>query len=156
VECGGISREEEDSMSDNLELGRRFLNEVINQGNFDVLDEITAQNFNDHDLPPGVPAGIEGLKGFLTQFRAAFPDLHYEIDKDFESGDLVCQVLNASGTMKGEMQGMPPTGKHASWREIHVTRIENGKAAEHWGAVDQMGMLQQLGVIPAPEGATAG
>jgi predicted ester cyclase len=156
VEYGGISREEEDSMSDNLELGRRFVEEIINKGNLDVIDEITVPNLNDHDLPPGVPPTVEGIKGFFRQFRAAFPDAHYEIDVNFESGDLVCQVLTGSGTMTGEMSGMPPTGKHATWREVHVIRIENGKATEHWGAVDQMGMMVQLGVIPAPAGATTG
>ena len=56
----------------------------------------------------------------------------------------------ASGTQPGDFQGMPATNKHATWSEIHISRFEDGKIVEHWAEVDQMSMLQQLGVIPAP------
>jgi predicted ester cyclase len=129
----------------------------MNQGKIDVIDEVFVPNPIDHDpLPPGFPPGNEGFRLFVQALRQAFPDLHYETEKEVEAGDIVVQVVKGSGTMKGEFAGMPPTGKHATWTEVHVSRFENGKGVEHWGAADQFGMLQQLGVIPAPEGAPTG
>ena len=131
-------------------IGRRLVEEAINKGNMAALDEALAPNFVDHSAPPGAPAGLEGLKMFLTGLRAAFPDLHYHIEDEIAEGDMVVQRVTGHGTMKGEFQGMPPTGKHAMWSEIHITRMKDGKAAEHWANVDQMGMMQQLGLAPTP------
>ncbi|HEV3232956.1 MAG TPA: ester cyclase [Candidatus Dormibacteraeota bacterium] len=144
-------------MSANLDTARRIPQEVMNQGNVQVIDEVSVDNVIDHDPPPpGFPPGNEGFKAFVTAFRQAFPDLHYDIDQEIEAGDLITQVVTGSGTMQGEFAGMPATGKRATWHEIHVSRIENGKIAEHWGVVDQLKMMQDLGVIPTPEGAPAG
>ena len=129
---------------------RRFLDEVINRGNFTVLDELSGPSFVDHSLPPGVAPGNEGFKAFLTMFRAAFPDLHYTIDDEIAEGDRVVQRTTAHGTMRGDFQGMPASGKEATWSEIHITRFADGKAVEHWGVVDQLGMLAQLGFAQAP------
>jgi predicted ester cyclase len=129
---------------------RRFIEEVLNRGNLSVIDELGDPNFVDHSIPPGVPPTIDGLKGFLTQFRAAFPDLHYTIDDQIAEGDRIVQRVTGSGTMKGDFMGMPASGKSARWSEIHITRWANGKAVEHWGVVDQMGMLAQLGFAQAP------
>ena len=65
-------------------------------------------------------------------------------------GDRVAGRLTASGTHQAELFGMPATGKRATWFEIHIARFANGKLIEHWGTIDQLGMLQQLGVIPPP------
>jgi predicted ester cyclase len=97
-----------------------------------------------------VPAGNEGFKVFITMFRTAFPDLAYTIDDEIAEGDRVVERVTARGTMKGDFQGMPASGKTATWSEIHITRFENGKAVEHWGVVDQLGMLAQLGFAQAP------
>lgn len=138
------------SAQDNKALARRFLEEVMNKGNVSVLDQLGAPNFVDHDAPPGVPPGAEGIKGFVTAFRAAFPDLHYHVDDEIAEGDKVVQRVTGHGTMKGDFQGMKATGKTGTWTEMHITRFQNGKAVEHWGNVDQMGMLVSLGVMPAP------
>ncbi|TMG26084.1 MAG: ester cyclase [Chloroflexi bacterium] len=135
---------------ENKASARRFLEEVINRGNLAVLDEDSNPNFVDHTAPPGVPATNEGFKMFITSFRTAFPDLHYTIDDEIAEGDKVVQRTTARGTMKGDFQGMPASGKTATWSEIHIVRFENGKAIEHWGVVDQMGMLAQLGFVEAP------
>jgi predicted ester cyclase len=129
---------------------RRFVEEVINRGNLAVIDEQAGPNFVDHSIPPGVPPTIEGLKGFLTQFRAAFPDLHYTIEDQVAEGDRIVQRLTGTGTMKGDFMGMPASGKSARWSEIHITRWADGKAVEHWGVVDQMDMLAQLGFAQSP------
>jgi steroid delta-isomerase-like uncharacterized protein len=135
---------------ENKASASRFVEEVLNRGNLAVIDEESSPNFVDHSTPPGVPATNEGIKMFITGFRTAFPDLHYTIDDTIAEGDKVVQRTTARGTMKGDFQGMPASGKPATWSEIHIVRFENGKAIEHWGVVDQMDMLAQLGFVEAP------
>jgi steroid delta-isomerase-like uncharacterized protein len=139
------------STEQNKIQARRFMDEVINGGNVGKIDELTAEGFVDHQAPPGVPPTREGVKGFVTAFRKAFPDLHYTIHDVIAEGDRVVQRATGHGTMKGEFQGMPASGKAATWEEIHITRFENGKAVEHWGVTDQMGMMTQLGFVEAPK-----
>jgi predicted ester cyclase len=129
--------------------------EVFNKGNFGLIDEIFATNFVEHYAQPGVPPTLEGFKQFAKAYRTAFPDLTYSIDDAIESGDRIVHRLTASGTMKGDFMGMPATNKRATWTEIHIGRVANGRLAEHWGLVDQLGMLVQLGVVPAPGRAPA-
>src|SRR5690242_17364951 len=100
---------------ENKANGRRYVEEVINQGNFDTLDELSAPDFVDHGAPPGVPPTAEGAKMFFGAFRAAFPDLHATVDDEVAEGDRVVQRRTTSGTMQGEFMGMPASGKHASW-----------------------------------------
>ena len=85
--------------------------------------------------------------------KTAFPDLRYTIEDAFDGGDQVVHRATASGTMTGDFMGMPATGKRATWTEIHIGRVVNGRLTEHWGLVDQLGMLVQLGIVPAPAGA---
>ncbi len=135
---------------ENKASARRFLEEIVNRGNVAVIDEVTAPGFVDHSAPPGVPPTTEGFKAWITQFRAAFPDLQYTIEDEIAEGDRLVQRVTARGTMRGDFMGMPASGKTATWQEIHITRFEGGKAVEHWGVVDQMGMLVQLGFAQAP------
>ncbi len=135
---------------ENTASATRFLEEVMNRGNLSVIDELSAPNFVDHSAPPGVSPTNEGFKAFVAMFRSAFPDLHYTLEESIAEGDRVAQRTTAHGTMKGDFMGMPASGKSATWSEIHITRFENGKAAEHWGVVDQLGMLVQLGFAQAP------
>jgi predicted ester cyclase len=124
--------------------------EVLNDGKFEVLDELFAPNFVDHFAQPGVPPTSEGLKQSLKALKSAFPDLRYTIDDAIVCGDQVVHRLSATGTMKGDFMGIPATGKRASWTEIHVGRGVDGRLTEHWAVVDQLGMLVQLGIVPAP------
>ena len=135
---------------ENKAIATRFLEEIMNRGNVSLIDEFSGPNFVDHSAPPGVPPTNEGFKGFVAAFRAAFPDLHYTVEDSIAEGDRVVQRTTATGTMKGDFQGMPASGKSATWSEIHITRFENGKAVEHWGVTDQLGMLAQLGFAQAP------
>jgi predicted ester cyclase len=135
---------------------RRIPDEVFNKGNLAVADEVFAANYVEHvPLPPGMPTGIAGLKAFVTGLRAAFPDLKYTIEDEMTEGDQVVQRLTASGTHQGEFLGMAATGKKATWSEIHMSRVVGGKLVEHWANSDQIGMLQQLGIIPTPGQASA-
>ena len=129
---------------------RRFLDEVVNRGNLAVIDELAGPNFVDRSAPPGVPPTTEGAKAFWTMFRAAFPDLHYTVEDEVAEGDRVVTRVTGHGTMRGDFQGMPASGKEATWSEIHIVRFAEGKAVEHWGVVDQLGMLAQLGFAQAP------
>jgi predicted ester cyclase len=124
--------------------------EIFNQGKLQLIDELYAPDYRDRSVQPGMAPTREGFKQFVTSLRTAFPDLHYTIDDSIESGDKFVTRLTASGTMRGEFAGMPATNKHATWTEFHIVRVNNDLVVEHWGLVQELGMMVQLGVIPAP------
>ena len=139
----------------NKAIARRFLEEAFGQGNLAVVDEIIAPNQANGGpgALPGMPSGPEGAKMLITNYRNAFPDLRFTIDEQVAEGNTVVTRWTAHGTNTGELAGMPATGKPATVVGVGVDRIENGKIVESWGIFDQFGMLQQLGVIPAPDQA---
>jgi predicted ester cyclase len=124
--------------------------EIINQGKLELINELYAPEFVDRSPQPGMATTREGFKQFVTALRTAFPDLRYTINDSIECGDKLVHRVTAKGTMTGEFAGMPPTGKHATWTEIHIVRVANEHIVEHWGLTQELGMLVQLGVIPAP------
>jgi steroid delta-isomerase-like uncharacterized protein len=138
------------STEQNKALARRLIEEVIAQGNMSVADEVVALDYVGHPTPPGVPPGREGLKLVVTMYRSAFPDMITTIHDIIAEGDKVTVRMTHNGTHKGEFMGIPPTGKSISIGEINILRFAEGKIAEYWGQTDMMGMMQQLGVIPAP------
>lgn len=130
--------------------------EAFNEGKVDVIDEVMTPDHIEHvPAPPGSPPGNEGLKAFIAGLRSAFPDFKYKLVRVVAEGDFIVHHLSAEGTMKGAFAGMPPSGKHAVWEEIHITRMSGGKAVEHWAVIDQLGMLRQLGFVPDPTTAAA-
>ncbi len=135
---------------ENKACARKIPEELFNQGKLAIADEVIAADYVEHVSTPGFPGGVAGLKQFVTALRAAFPDFHYTVDEEIAEGDKVVQRLTAQGTMQGAFAGMPPSGKHATWTEIHISRLAGGKLVEHWANIDQLGMLQQLGMIPNP------
>jgi predicted ester cyclase len=138
------------SAEENKAVIRQFIEQVFNQRNVDAVDTYMTADYVDHVIPAGIPPTREGFKQFIGMFLAAFPDFHYTIEDEVAEGDKVVSRLSARGTQQGELLGMPATGKHASWSEIHIGRLAGGQLVEHWGSIDQLGMLQQLGVIPMP------
>jgi predicted ester cyclase len=124
--------------------------EVINNGNFGLVDELLASEYVDHTPQPGFASTREGLKDSIKALKTAFPDVHYTIENSISCGNDIVHYLKATGTMTGEYLGMPATGKRAAWTEIHIGRGVNGRLTEHWAVVDQLGMLVQLGIVPAP------
>jgi steroid delta-isomerase-like uncharacterized protein len=124
--------------------------EVFSQGKYELIDELYAPDYIERSPARGVAPTREGLRQFALALRTAFPDLHYTVDDSIETGDRIVHRLTASGTMRGDFAGMPATGKRATWKEIHIGRVVNGRVVEHWGLVDQLDMMVQLGVIPAP------
>jgi predicted ester cyclase len=138
-------------MTTNLKISlERIPLEIFNQGKLQLIDELYAPDYRDRSVQPGMAPTREGFKQFVTSLRTAFPDLHYTIDDSIESGDKFVTRLTASGTMRGEFAGMPATNKHATWTEIHIVRVNNDLVVEHWGLIQELGMMVQLGVIPAP------
>ena len=139
------------STEQNKALFRQMVEEIFTQGKTSQADEFLAPDFVEHEeLPPGIPSGREGVKQLTNMFRTAFPDFRATIDDIVAEGDKVVIRQTWSGTHKGEFMGVPPTGKSVSFGVIDIIRIVGGKFVEHWGQMDSMGMMQQLGAIPAP------
>jgi steroid delta-isomerase-like uncharacterized protein len=127
---------------------RRIPLEVLNEGRLELIDEVFAPEYVEHSPIPGYEATRDGIKSFIRDFRSAIPDLHYVVDHEIAEGDWVVQHVTATGTPQREFLGLPATGKSASWQEIHIVRLAGGRAAEHWGLIDMLGALQQLGALP--------
>ncbi len=129
-------------------LARRFYDEVINGKNMAALDELVDDDLVEHQEMPGIPPGKEGVRAFFTAFHGAFPDLHAEIEGLVSEGDEVWVYAVMTGTHQGEFLGIPATGKQVSVTMVDRVRVRDGKAVEHWGVSDDLGMLTQLGVVP--------
>lgn len=127
----------------------------INTRNLGVLDEYFAADALDHDLPPGTPRGPASSKAKLSAFIAAFPDLKVEFIDVIEEGNRLAGRGTLSGTQRGAFNGIPASGKAFKVQFMDEWRIENGKVAEYWGAQDVLGILTQIGAIPAPQQETA-
>ena len=125
--------------------------EIFSQGKMELIDELFAPEYVDRTPQPGVAPTREGFRQWVTALRTAFPDIHYTLEDTVEGGDRWVGRVTASGTMTGDFAGMPATGKHATWTEIHILRMADEQVIEHWGVVQELGMLVQLGVIPSPE-----
>ncbi len=133
----------------NKTLIRRGVDEIWNKGHFAVADEMVTSDFVVHTAGKvGEIRGREGIKQYFAALRAAFPDLTFTIEDHIAEGDRVVTRWSASGTHRGDFQGLPATGKQIQLSGIDVDRIENGKIAECWMNMDELGLLQQLGVVP--------
>ena len=129
---------------------RRFYEEAFNKKNRAAIDEFIDPTQVDHAAPPGTPGGLEGARQTLTMYLTAFPDLYFTVEDLIAEGDKVVARLTVRGTQQGVFMGIPPTGKHATVTAIDINRMAGGKSVEHWLEMDTLGLLQQLGVIPAP------
>jgi steroid delta-isomerase-like uncharacterized protein len=136
------------STEQNKANDRRII-EGLNQGNVNVFDELMVLNFVDHDASTTMQ-GVEAFKKFASAYLTAFPDLHFSIDDQIAEEDKTTLRYTARGTHRGDLMGIPPTGKQVTVTGIFITRWANGKAEESWLNFDALGMLQQLGVVPAP------
>ncbi|MCK4559339.1 MAG: ester cyclase [Calditrichia bacterium] len=142
-----VGPEEKDPIAENKAMAQRFFDEVWNQGDLAVLDEICAPNYVLHDAAQNVDS-LAALKQYVVMHRTAFPDIQFIVDEQFAETDKVVSRFTASGTHQAELMGIPPTNAQAIFTGIVISRIENGKIAEAWINKDDMGLLQQLGVIP--------
>ena len=138
------------SSEENEALAHRVY-EAFNQRNLEVLDELCTPDFLYH-LGPMTIQGPEAYKQFLLKLITAFPDLKVTIEDTIADGDTVVARYILRGTHKGNYMGMPPTGKQITLTAMGITRIASGRAVEQWVNADDLGALQQLGVIPALAG----
>jgi len=128
---------------------RNLIEKGFNQKDMSAFEAYFSTNLKDHALPPGIPEGFEGRKMFYSAMLAAFPDVQARVEDVFAEGDKLVTRWSVRGTHQGDMMGIPPTGKQISVGGIAIDRFENEQSVEHWEVFDQMGLMQQLGVIPS-------
>ena len=141
------------SESQNIAVIGRFIKEVINQGRLEVADEIVEENFVELDPLPGQRKGREGLKEVIAMLRSAFPDIHWVIDETIAAGDKVVTRFTWTGTQCGNFMGIPATDRAVKVKGVVIDRLSAGKMSDSRILMDNVAMLQQLGVIPAPGNA---
>jgi steroid delta-isomerase-like uncharacterized protein len=129
-------------------LIQRIVDQAFNRGNLDVLDDVLAPDYHAHVTIGGAPHGPQGLKITIALFRTSFPDLLCTVEDEIHEGDRFSAHWTMRGTHQGPFLGNPPTGKRVSVQGLIFGRTMDGKVAEDWTLVDQMGMLQQLGLVP--------
>jgi steroid delta-isomerase-like uncharacterized protein len=128
----------------------RRLYELLSAGDIDGFADEVADDFVEHEDTPGFERSKAGVTQMFRMYRAAFPDLHMEAEDVLVDGDKVVARVRATGTHQGEFMGMPATGKSVDIELIDIIRFGgDGLAHEHWGVLDALGMMQQLGAIPA-------
>lgn len=140
------------STEQNKMNARRIVEEGWNKHNPKVLDELFSNDAILHNpQDPTVGKGPQGAKTSLQTYLTAFPDVKLTIEKEIADGEYVVQHLRAIGTNTGPFNGMPATGKKANTTGVMTTKFDNGKIVEVWSFFDNLGLMQQLGVIPTPE-----
>ena len=138
----------------NIANAKKLVDEVINSGKPELCDRYLAEDridYQDYGLPPGIANGHEGFKRVLGPFLEAFPDLHLEVQFTVADDDRIVLYISTTGTHRGSLMGMPPTGKQFKVNGTDIFRFnDEGKIAEHWGVFDTFGMLAQLSLVPPP------
>jgi steroid delta-isomerase-like uncharacterized protein len=134
----------------NKAIGYREVEEFWNRGKLEVADELHAETYVFRAA--GIPEvkGVEGIKALARTFRTAFPDLHFQIDDAVAEGNKVAWRWTMRGTNLGEWAGTPPTGKKVTLTGMGIDRYEGGKIVESWANMDDLGLIQQLGVVSLP------
>lgn len=144
------------SIEENKALVRQYLEEVVSQGSMAAADQLVAADVVfSSPYTPEPTRDLAGFKQMIAGLHAAFPDMRLIEEDVAAEGDKVASRWVARGTHKGEFMGLPPTGRQFAITGMSIYRIAGGKIAEGWVNDDSLGMLQQLGVIPAPEPAAA-
>jgi len=137
----------------NKDIARAYLEQVWNRRQFGRFDEFVAEDVVHHDSSGD--QGFAWMKETAATILAAFPDMQTTIEDEIVEGDRVVQRQTNTGTHQGEFNGLPATGKRISIPSIWIYRFADDKIAELWGVADNLNMMQQLGVIPAPAEAAA-
>jgi steroid delta-isomerase-like uncharacterized protein len=135
-------------MADRKATANRFYTEVMSNGDLDVIDELLADDFVEHEAVPGGATGKDAVRQFTQEMRTAFPDLKVDVEAMVADGDEVWVHAVATGTNTGDFMDIPATGKTVTMGMIDRIKFKGDKAVEHWGVSDTFGMMTQLGVIP--------
>jgi steroid delta-isomerase-like uncharacterized protein len=133
----------------NTALVQRLYDEVINGGNLEAADDFMSADFVEHEFMPIPALGLDAFKHFFRSLRTGFSDYRVAIEDVIAGGDRVVARVTLHGTQQGEFMGIPPHGKQVAVGTIDIFRLSDGKIAEHWGAPDRLGLMQQLGAMPA-------
>jgi len=135
----------------NKTVVRRYYDEVLNGRSIDTLDELAADDYVEHDPFPGQGDGRSDLKERARTLVTAFNPYRFTVEDVIAEGDRVVVRWTATGSHSGEFMGAPPTGREFTIAGIDIHAVRDERMAEHWHVVDQLALLQQLGLIPAPE-----
>jgi len=134
--------------AENIVAMHRLYDEAFNQGKVDVIDDLTDPTFVDNDAANST-RDVAGLKNFVLAFRGAFPDGRFRVEDTLTDGEKVVCRFSVTGTHRGDFMGIPSTGNALKISGIDIIQFAHGKAIEHWGEFDGLGMLRQLGVMPS-------
>jgi predicted ester cyclase len=148
----GVRPQEETLMTlaDNAAIYRRWFDEGCSQGHVDLADDLYSPGYVTHSLGPQFPPTKEGLKDFVHALRTGIPDLVCPVEDVIAEGDRVAGRLRLVGTHTGSLMGIQATGKPLDVGVMVIARFDQaGKWVEDWASWDQLGMLQQVGVVPA-------
>jgi len=142
------------SVEENKATFRRYVEEVWKDEKLDIADEVFAETYLSHQSDgTALERGPEDVKKFVKEYRSAFSDIEDIVEDMIGEADKVVTRWTLRVTHTGEFRGIPATGKRITITGIGIFRFsEEGKVAESWDSLDQLGMLRQLGVIPEPEG----
>jgi steroid delta-isomerase-like uncharacterized protein len=132
---------------ENKAVARRFLDELWNRSNFAAVGELLARDYDGHSST--VIHGPDGAVAFIPVMRAAFPDFRCEVFDQIAEGDKVATRWKLVGTHEGPFQGMPPSGRRVEMAGIAIFRLAGGRLVEGWTNEDALGLLQQIGAVPA-------
>ena len=134
---------------------RRFVEQVINNGNFQVLDEVIHPNYV-YRSPDPLLQGPETLRDLFTAYRSAFPDLHIEIEELVSAGNKTVISFILSGTHEDDLMGIAATGRLVKVHGMTLSHFDNGKIFEELELLDQLTLFQQLGIVSMhPESETS-
>jgi predicted ester cyclase len=137
------------TLDDNKRLARRALEEVYARGNVDLADELVDPGFLDHEPAHDEgPTGPASVRSTVERLHGAFGELSFDVEDEVAEGDKVVQRVTMSGRHTGPLMGREPSGRQFAVRHIYVWRVADGKLIEHWGSRDELGLLQQLGLLP--------
>jgi steroid delta-isomerase-like uncharacterized protein len=140
------------STSENKKVIQDFLEDVINQGRLERADALVKSDFIELDPLPGQQQGREGLKEIIGLIRGAFPDTNWVVDEMVAEGDKVVTRFHWRGTHQAAFLGIPATGRHVKVNGVVIDRLEDGKMADSRILMNDLSLMQQLGVIPMPQG----
>ena len=134
--------------AENIKTVERLFDEVWNQGKLELIDELCAEGYTDHDPLLG-ESDREAMKAAISGYRAAFPDLEFTIEEIFAAGDRVIVRWTASGTFENELMGLAPTGEKGSPVEgMGISRLEDGKVVETHSQWDTLRFMKDIGAVP--------
>jgi steroid delta-isomerase-like uncharacterized protein len=139
-----------DTTEQNKNTVTYFIQALFTKGDLGAVDDYLAAEYVDHEPFAGGGADREAMRAAGVMIRAAFPDWHSDLGFYVAEGDLVVEHFTASGTHQGEIFGVPPSGRTVSLPGINIWRVRDGRITERWGCLNELGLMRQLGLAPAP------